>query len=113
MIRQLWPASLFKVCGPPKVLRDKFDDRTVTEIWKKSSGREDVMERFLRPFCRAIQFPDPDQFSAYNFLGWIHNVAYDLPHSLAGSYHGACNDILFKQRFTATLLVYGEVKANG
>ncbi|HYX39333.1 MAG TPA: hypothetical protein VE954_40035 [Oligoflexus sp.] len=65
-------------------LRHKFDDRTVTEIWKKSSGREDVMERFLRPFCRAIQFTDPDQFSAYNFLGWIHNVAYDLPHSLAG-----------------------------
>lgn len=77
-------------------LQSKYDTKTVTELWSERAGRDDVMERFLRPFCRAIQFTDPDQFSAYNFLGWIHNAAYDLPHSFTGSYRGPRNDIIFQ-----------------
>lgn len=76
-------------------LRQAFDGMTVAQWWAETGGPDDVMERFLRPFCRAIQFTDAEQFSAYNFLGWIHQVAYDLPHSLAGGYRGARDEMIF------------------
>jgi 15-cis-phytoene desaturase len=78
-----------------EALRERFDEETVARWWAEAGGTTDVMERFLRPFCRAIQFTDVEQFSAYNFLGWIHHVAYDLPHSLAGGYRGARDEIIF------------------
>lgn len=76
-------------------LERMFDGMSVTEWWGKVNGSPDVLERFLRPFCRAIQFTDAEQFSAYNFLGWIHHVAYGLPHNLLASYKGARNAIIF------------------
>lgn len=78
-----------------EALRQGFDGKTVARWWAEAGGTDDVMERFLRPFCRAIQFTDAEQFSAYNFLGWIHHVAYDLPHSLAGGYRGARDEMIF------------------
>lgn len=78
-----------------EALRQSFDGETVAQWWAEAGGTEDVMERFLRPFCRAIQFTDAEQFSAYNFLGWLHHVAYDLPHSLAGGYRGARDEMIF------------------
>jgi 15-cis-phytoene desaturase len=78
-----------------EALRKEFDGKTVARWWADAGGTTDVLERFLRPFCRAIQFTDVEQFSAYNFLGWIHHVAYDLPHSLAGGYRGARDEIIF------------------
>jgi 15-cis-phytoene desaturase len=76
-------------------LRRDFDHKTVAQWWAEAGGTTDVLERFLRPFCRAIQFTDVEQFSAYNFLGWLHHVGYDLPHSLAGGYRGARDEIIF------------------
>lgn len=76
-------------------LRKDFDGTSVADWWAQAGGTKDVLERFLRPFCRAIQFTDAEQFSAYNFLGWLHQVAYDLPHSLAGGYRGARDELIF------------------
>lgn len=77
-------------------LRREHDDKTVTEWWRRLGGTPHVLERYLRPFCRAIQFTDPDQFSAYNFLGWIHHVAYDLPHARVAGYRGARDETIFR-----------------
>jgi 15-cis-phytoene desaturase len=78
-----------------EALRTQFDGKTVTQWWQEMRGTEEVMERLLRPFCRAIQFTDAEQFSAYNFLGWLHHIAYDLPHSLLGGYRGARDELIF------------------
>jgi 15-cis-phytoene desaturase len=78
-----------------EALRTQFDGKNVTQWWQEMRGTEDVMERLLRPFCRAIQFTDAEQFSAYNFLGWLHHIAYDLPHSLLGGYRGARDELIF------------------
>ena len=77
-------------------LQRAFDGQTVAEWWRQVNGSEEVMERFLRPFCRAIQFSDVDQFSAYNFLGWIHHVAYHLSDNFLGGYRGARDEIIFQ-----------------
>lgn len=81
--------------GSMEGLRQAFDGKTVTQWWAEAGGTSDTLERFLRPFCRAIQFTDAEHFSAFNFLGWIHQVAYDLPHSLAGGYRGARDELIF------------------
>lgn len=78
-----------------EALRRDFDGTTVARWWAEAGGTTDVLERFLRPFCRAIQFTDAEHFSAYNFLGWLHHVAYDLSHSLAGGYRGARDETIF------------------
>ena len=77
-------------------MRQEFDHKTITQLWAELKGTEDVLERVVRPFCRAIQFTDAEQFSAFNFLGWLHHVAYDLPHSLAGGYRGAREEVVFQ-----------------
>jgi len=96
-IDKLWllPLSLLGL-RDLESLRREFDDKTVARWWADVGGTDDIMERFLRPFCRAIQFTDVEQFSAYNFLGWLHHVAHDLPHSLAGGYRGARDEIIFQ-----------------
>jgi 15-cis-phytoene desaturase len=76
-------------------LRSRYDDRTVKQWWEEMRGTQDVLERMLRPFCRAIQFTEAEEFSLYNFLGWLHHVAYDLPHSLLGGYRGARDELVF------------------
>src|SRR5690606_15057570 len=53
---------------PMTQLQQRFDECTVRELWRSTSSDEQVLERFLRPFCRAIQFTDVEQFSSYNFL---------------------------------------------
>jgi 15-cis-phytoene desaturase len=90
----LVPVSLPAVRSMER-LREKFDGQSVADWWTASGGTSNDMERFLRPFCRAIQFTDAEEFSAYNFLGWIHHVLYDLPHSLAGGYRGARDELIF------------------
>lgn len=77
-------------------MRRGYDDRSVTEWWSQVGGTRNTLERFLRPFCRAIQFSEPEDFSAYNFLGWIHGIAYNLPNSLAGGYRGAREEVIFQ-----------------
>ena len=77
-------------------LRREFDDKTVARWWADVGGTTDLLDRFLQPFCRAIQFTDANQFSVYNFLGWLHHVAHDLPHSLAGGYRGAREETIFQ-----------------
>ena len=77
-------------------LRTQHDGETVVDWWERVNGDVTVLERFIRPFCRGIQFSEPEQFSAYNFLGWIHHVAYDLPHALLGGYRGAREEIIFQ-----------------
>jgi 15-cis-phytoene desaturase len=77
-------------------LRQRYDGMSVYEWWKQSSGKEEVLERFLRPFCRAIQFTDAEQFSAYDFLGWVHHAVYHLRQSRIGGYRGAREEIIFR-----------------
>lgn len=74
----------------------RLDDQTVEGLWQRLSGSEAVLERVLRPFCRAIQFTDPSQFSAYNFFGWIHHTIYDLLHARLGGYRGARDETIFQ-----------------
>ncbi len=80
---------------PWPALRDGFDDTTVASWWRQASGHPQVMDRILRPFCRAIQFTEPEDFSAYDFLGWIHHVAWSLPWNRLASYRGAREDLIF------------------
>lgn len=77
-------------------LRRDYDGTSVSEWWARLGGTPNVMERVLRPFCRAIQFTDADEFSAYNLLGWIHHVLRDLPHAYLGGYRGARDEIFFQ-----------------
>jgi Uncharacterized conserved protein len=74
---------------------EEYDQMTVHEWWARCGGTQAVLKRFLQPFCRAIQFTEVDEFSAYNFLGWLHHVTYDLPHSLLGGYRGARDELIF------------------
>lgn len=78
-----------------EAIRKNYDGLTVTEWWRRAGGREDVMERVLRPLCRGLQFTDPDQFSAYDFLGWAHNAIYGLRNVRLGGYQGARDEIIF------------------
>jgi 15-cis-phytoene desaturase len=77
-------------------LRQRYDGMTVYEWWRQASGKEEVLERFLRPFCRAVQFTDAEQFSAYDFLGWVHHAIYHLRQSRIGGYRGARDEIIFR-----------------
>lgn len=81
---------------PMKVLQRRYDDRTVTDLWREVSGSKVVLERVLRPFCRAIQFTDADQFSAYNFLGWAHQTLIRPLRARLGGYRGAREEIIFQ-----------------
>ncbi|HSI84438.1 MAG: FAD-dependent oxidoreductase [Candidatus Methylacidiphilales bacterium] len=72
-----------------------FDDRTVAAWWKKANGNENAFNRLVTPFCRAIQFTEPEQFSAYNFLGWIHHVVYHPTQTLVAGYRGARDETIF------------------
>src|SRR5690606_19720576 len=65
---------MFAPAALPDALLRRFDDRTVVEWWRQVGGSRRALERVLRPFCRAIQFTDADQFSAYNLLGWAHQT---------------------------------------
>lgn len=78
-----------------EAIRREYEGLTVTEWWRKMSGREDVLERVLRPFCRGVQFTDPDDFAVYDFLGWIHHSLYDLPNVKLAGYYGARDDTIF------------------
>src|SRR5262245_4005314 len=77
-------------------LRERYDGMSVYEWWKQASGKEEVLERFLRPFCRAIQFTDAEKFSAYDFLGWVHHAVYHLRQSRIGGYRGARDEMIFR-----------------
>lgn len=85
------PAAL-----PMATLQRRFDDRTVTELWRQVSGSSQVLERVLRPFCRAIQFTDADQFSAYDFLGWVHQTLIRPLRARLGGYNGSRDEIIFR-----------------
>ena len=81
---------------PWAALRDGFDTTTVAGWWRQVSGHPQVMERILRPFCRAIQFTEPEDFSAFDFLGWIHHVAFALPWNHLAGYRGARDELIFQ-----------------
>lgn len=81
---------------PDALLRRRFDDRTVTDWWRQTSRSRQVLERLLRPFCRAIQFTDVDQFSAYNFLGWAHQTLIRPLRARLGGYRGARDQLIFR-----------------
>lgn len=82
--------------SPMEQLRQQFDGQSVVEWWRRAGGSPDVLERFIRPFCRAIQFTDAEDFSAYNFLGWIHHVAYNLSNNFLCGYRGSRDEIIFQ-----------------
>jgi 15-cis-phytoene desaturase len=81
---------------PYEMLREQFDGQTVTEWWSRANGDTQVLERFVRPFCRGIQFSEPEQFSAFNFLTWIHHLALHLPQALLAGYRGARDTLIFQ-----------------
>lgn len=76
-------------------LRENYDKLSVVEWWRKAQGTEDVLERFIRPFCRAVQFTDAEQFSAYDFLAWVHHSIYGLSQQRLGGYRGARDESVF------------------
>ncbi len=92
-------ASLLPLIAPAfrsmKRLR-RYDDRSVTEHWRRTSGQENVLERLLQPFCRAVQFTHAQDFSAYDFLGWVHQTIYGLPNARLGGYRGARDETIFQ-----------------
>lgn len=77
-------------------LRRLFDGTTVTDWWRRSRGSEAVLERFVRPFCRAIQFTDADDFSAFNFLVWIHHLLRRPTDLRLGGYRGPRDETIFQ-----------------
>lgn len=81
---------------PLALLERGFDGMTIVDWWRRTRGSEEVLERVIRPVCRAIQFTDADDFSAYNFLTWLHHVTRGLPQNLAGGYVGARDDTIFR-----------------
>jgi 15-cis-phytoene desaturase len=81
---------------PMALLRRWFDDRTVTDWWRRVSRSEQVLERVLRPFCRAIQFTDAEQFSAYDLLGWVHQTLIRPLRARLGGYRGARDHTIFR-----------------
>jgi len=74
----------------------RFDDRTVADWWRQTSRSPAVLQRILQPFCRAIQFTDATEFSAYNFLGWVHHAIYGLANLRLGGYRGARDETIFQ-----------------
>lgn len=76
-------------------LRDAHDGETVAQWWWRSNGNATVMERFVRPFCRGIQFTEPEEISAFNLLGWIHHVMRHPAHTLVAGYHGPRDGTIF------------------
>lgn len=55
-----------------------------------------LRSRVVRPFCRAIQFTDAENFSAYNFLGWIHHSIYGVASQRLAGYNGARDEAIFQ-----------------
>ena len=76
-------------------LRDRYDGMTVADWWRKVSNNERIMTRFIRPFCRSIQFTEPEQFSAFNFFGWIHNTIKHPGNTRLAGYRGARDETIF------------------
>jgi 15-cis-phytoene desaturase len=81
---------------PYEMLRERHDGETVVDWWRRSNRDTKVLERFVRPFCRGIQFSEPEQFSAFNFLTWIHHFATHLPETLLAGYRGARDTLIFQ-----------------
>jgi 15-cis-phytoene desaturase len=81
---------------PMALLRRRFDGLTIVDWWAKVSRSQTVLERVLRPFCRAIQFTDVEQFSAYNFLGWAHQTLKRPLRARLGGYKGSREEIIFR-----------------
>lgn len=79
---------------PFELLR-RLDDQSVTEWWRAISGSPAVLERFLRPFCRGIQFTDAEDFSTFAFFGLVHHVLRDPAHALLGAYLGPRDRTMF------------------
>lgn len=77
-------------------LRRNYDTVSIVDWWRTVGGSEDVLERFIRPFCRAIQFTDAEQFSAYDFLGWVHHSVYGLTKQRLAGYQGARDELIFQ-----------------
>ncbi|WP_434425510.1 hydroxysqualene dehydroxylase [Nannocystis pusilla] len=90
--------SLLPLLAPavlPEALLRRFDRLTVVDWWRRASGSKQALERALRPFCRAIQFTDAEQFSAYNLLGWAHQTLIRPLRARLGGYRGARDSQIF------------------
>ncbi|MCY1004079.1 FAD-dependent oxidoreductase [Nannocystis pusilla] len=90
--------SLLPLLAPaalPEALLRRFDRLTVVDWWRRASGSQQALERALRPFCRAIQFTDAEQFSAYNLLGWAHQTLIRPLRARLGGYRGARDSQIF------------------
>ncbi|WAS90959.1 hydroxysqualene dehydroxylase [Nannocystis punicea] len=90
--------SLLPLLAPaalPEALLRRFDRLTVVDWWRRTSRSRQALERVLRPFCRAIQFTDAEQFSAYNLLGWAHQTLIRPLRARLGGYRGARDETIF------------------
>lgn len=87
---------LFSPAILPTALLRRFDRLTVVEWWRRAGRSQQALERVLRPFCRAIQFTDPELFSAYNLLGWAHQTLIRPLRARLGGYRGARDETIFQ-----------------
>jgi 15-cis-phytoene desaturase len=81
---------------PMMVLRELFDDRSIRTWWAQVSRSKLALDRVVTPFCRAIQFTDVDEFSAYNFLGWARNTMVRPLRARLGGYRGVREQTIFQ-----------------
>jgi 15-cis-phytoene desaturase len=72
-----------------------FDHLTVAQWWRSIEGADEVLERFLSPFCRGIQSLEADELSAFTLLAWVHHVTEGLPRQLLATYRGARQETIF------------------
>lgn len=76
-------------------LRRDYDLETVAGWWARASGNPVLLERVLRPACRALQLGEPEDASAFSLLGAVHQIAKHATDSHLGCYRGPREETIF------------------
>ncbi|NUP10244.1 MAG: FAD-dependent oxidoreductase [Polyangiaceae bacterium] len=76
-------------------LRARYDLETVAGWWARASGNPILMERLLRPLCRALHFTEPEQCSAFALLELIHHVLKAPTETHLAGYNGPRDQTIF------------------
>lgn len=77
-------------------LERDHDAESVHTWWYRVSGNDRLLERFVRPFCRGIQFTEPEELSAFNFLTWFHHFTRQPADAVFGAYLAPREEMMFQ-----------------